>query len=84
MRLQVERQTASPSARASDGGALERQRDALAQLDRRDVVRDADERERQKWLPARTRRATITKREPDERELRGAPARSARATTKPA
>ena len=45
-------------------GPLERQRDPLAQLDRRDVMRDADEREGQKWLPARTTRATITRAKP--------------------
>ena len=64
MRLQVERQTASPRRAGERGGALERQRDALAQLDRRDVVRDADERQPQKWLPASTMRTTITSAKP--------------------
>ena len=44
MRLQVERQTASPSERASAAAPREVERDALAQLDRRDMVREPDER----------------------------------------
>ena len=41
------------------------ERDPFAQLDRRDVVRQADQRERHvKWLPASTRRATITRAKP--------------------
>ena len=46
------------------GRAVERQRDALAQLDRRDVVRDADERQLQKCVPASTMRTTITTAKP--------------------
>ena len=45
-------------------GAVERQRDALAELDRGDVVRDADEREPQKCVPASTTRTTITTAKP--------------------
>src|SRR5262249_20084441 len=54
---------------------VERERHALAQLDRRDVVRDADEREPQKWLPARATRATITSTNPA--RARWAPVRPA-------
>ena len=64
MRLQVERQTASPSARASEAARSSGERDPLAQLDGRDVVRDADERQRQKWLPASATRARITSANP--------------------
>ena len=64
-------------------GPLERQRDALAQLDRRDVMRDADEREGQKWLPARTTRATITRPKPT-RASCAARRPVARVATKPA
>ncbi len=47
------------------GRVVERERHPLAQLDRRDVMREADERERHaKWLPASASRATITSAKP--------------------
>ena len=65
VRLQVERQTASPSSRASAAARRQVERHPLAQLDRCDVVRQADERERHvKWLPASASRATITSTKP--------------------
>jgi hypothetical protein len=47
-------------------GFLRRERDTLAQLDGRDVVRDADERDAHaKWPPASARRTTITSAKPN-------------------
>src|SRR5207247_4390206 len=44
---------------------LGRERDPLAQLDRRGVMRDADERDAHaKWLPASASRTTITSANP--------------------
>ena len=80
MRLQVERQTASPpspaSARASSAAALAVERDALAQLDRRAVVRDADEDEAHVMRSgsAGGRADGDDEREAGEREVRGAAA----------
>ena len=62
------------------GGALERQRDALPQLDRRDVVGDADEREASKVAPGEDDPREDHEREPDEREVRGPAAGRADAT----
>ncbi len=59
------READSVSERACEQrSALERQRHALPQLDRRHVVRDPDQRERQKWLPASATRVTITSAKP--------------------
>ena len=51
-------------ASSEQRGTVERERDALAELHGRHVMRDADDRQSQKWLPARTTRARMTSANP--------------------
>ena len=79
MRLQVERQTASPSDAGESGRGSEIERHALAQLDRGDVVRKPDQREgHAKWLPRQREPHDDHERESAEREIGSAPARRPR------